>query len=89
MANRLILLLVLCSMQTLNAIGYLDSCVQMQVSELHVKLWDHLLKGEIPCYSRNDWGEFKLYGPEDLVKKALKLFIILQNLIQMIQLKTL
>lgn len=70
MANRLILLLVLCSMQTLNAIGYLDSCVQMQVSELHVKLWDHLLKGEIPCYSRNDWGEFKLYGPEDLVKKS-------------------
>ena len=70
MANRLILLLVLCSMQTLNAIGYLDSCVQMQVSEMHVKLWDRLLKGEIPCYSRNDWGEFKLYGPEDLVKKS-------------------
>jgi hypothetical protein len=70
MLNRLILLLVLCSVQTLNAMGYLDSCVQKQVSEMHVKLWAHLLKGEMPCYSRNDWGEFKLFGPEDLVKAS-------------------
>ena len=70
MVYRLILLIILSGFQSLHAMGYLDSCVQKNLSIIHVKLWDNLLKGEIRCYSRNDWGEFKLFGPEDLVKAS-------------------